>query len=178
MKKSLVSLMLLLLLLSLVFPALAQEKQHALKISGKGSLYTPPSSKGAEGSSIMLGVGATYKFAKNLEAEAALEYTTYKVSAGNETLIPATLNVKYYFFPASPVVNLYAGGGLGYNTTILNDVSTGTFGFQLLAGVGFTLGGDFEIKTEAKYSIVDASKPSDGGWSIGAGVSGGMAMGF
>ena len=178
MKKSLVSLMSLLLLLSLVFPALAQEKQQALKISAKGSLYTPSPSKGVSGSSVMVGVGATYKFAKNLEAEAAVEWTTYKASAGDETLIPATLNVKYNFLPASPALSLYAGGGLGYNTTILNSVSTATVGYQLLAGLGFTPGGDFEVKLEAKYSVLDAGKASEGGWSVGAGISGGMAMAF
>ena len=148
----------------------------SLRVYATSSLYAPPSDKAAAGSALMVGLGAEYRFGSDWAVNAEYDSATYQRPLGSETITPMSLDVKRYF-NGIPFATAYVGAGLNSTNTSYNGTTAGTTGYQAMVGCSLGLAGA-GLNFEAKYQVLDSSKPDQGGCSLGASISGSSTMFF
>lgn len=168
MKKHIIALITVLLVLSLVSGVHAGK----LKIGGKVSTYNP---SGADNSTYMFEITATYTISDYFSAQGSIGWTTYETSGEDVTQIPVTLDGIYHIF-GRKTFDPYVGAGIGYYMTKVGSVDESTFGFQVLGGLEFKPTSDFGVSVEAKYRVPDVSNPDQGGMSFSLGLTGEIEM--
>jgi len=150
----------------------AGEKEKRVTVTGRASIYIPPSEEGASGPAITVGLGINYRVSNHFSTDLTVEYVSYKMSKGTKTLIPVTLSGIYKIFSPGSPLQVYLGSGLGmYFSTVQNE-SSSTFGYHLLTGLNIRSTGIGNLRLEFRYYVPDINRPQSAGTSISFGMVG------
>ncbi len=159
-----------LLITILLYPTMISAEK--LKVGMDISVYK---AEGVDNVTYMVEATATYTINDYLHAVGTIGWTEYE--SGDEKVVetPITLDGEYHPLGSSKL-DPYVGAGLGYFRKTVGDDDMSSFGCQALAGVRWTIKGEFGVSFEVKYRIPDFSKPSEGGVTMNGGVMGQLEL--
>ena len=154
-----------------IAPAMGEKKSGKGHLSVKAKVSTYTTSGGS--TTLMYGLTASYAVSDRISVDGTVEWTQYTEDGENVELMPIT--VDGVFHPLGQrAFDPYIGAGIGAYLTKRGETQSGTFGMQVIGGVGYHPTSNFGVSFEVKYRLPDVAHPSGGGISFGGGVEGSL----